>query len=49
MGSLITCFKEESREEETKSTEIDDKISFSDSYLRKARNSHVSKSRILAY
>jgi hypothetical protein len=34
MGSLMACFKEEMREEETKSTDIDEKISFSESYLR---------------
>jgi hypothetical protein len=34
MGSLMACFKEETREEETKSTDIDEKISFSESYLR---------------
>ena len=36
MGNLMACFKEETREEETKSTDIDEKISFSESYLRKA-------------
>lgn len=30
----MACFKEETREEETKSTDIDEKISFSESYLR---------------